>query len=83
MVSTPTGPGETQYPGFWVRHSNGTEFEVKPYTAVVTSADADTALQSLVNHLQDWGDLAADVTVSANKIETEIHAVTSDPDPEP
>jgi hypothetical protein len=83
MASTPTGPGAIQYAGFWVRHSNGTEFEVKPYTDVVTPADADAALQSLVNHLQGWGDLAVGTTVTAFKIETEGYSITPDAEPTP
>lgn len=78
MASTPTGPGDTEYAGFWVTHTNGTEFEIKPYVATVTGAQADTALQSLVNHLQAWEDLVDEFTVSATKKNTEGHVITAD-----
>jgi hypothetical protein len=78
MPSTPTGPAEAQYEPFWVRHVNGVEFEVKPYTAVSSGTDVDAALQSLVNHLQSWPDLAEGVTITATKMAREGHAVTAD-----
>ena len=80
MPVNPTGAtGAPRYDGdFWVTAANGVEFKISPYTDVSTGPDSEAAVQSLINHLQGWPDLAANFTVTSAKSESVTYAITPD-----
>lgn len=60
----------------WLVGPNDVEFEVKVVSMIHTEANADAAIQSLVNHLAEWPDLINFGV--AQKTRTEARAITPD-----
>lgn len=74
-ISTTPSIGTAVYQ-VWVTGPNDVEFRVEVASQIHTEANADAAIQSLVNHLAGWPDLVA--ISQAGKSVPNGYAITPD-----
>lgn len=76
MPISPTPSIGTAVYQVWVTGPNDVEFRVEVASQIHTEANADAAIQSLVNHLAEWPDLVS--IGQAGKVVPNRYVITVD-----